>query len=146
MHQVSKEPLNETGKTLIDNSAKQLYTARTLKDLVHFKYCTCTKGKCNFFTQISNLHFLPLLLAATRARVLVVLILFGPCGVLGAPNGGAGEDDANGLPAIPLEPGAKLNPVEGVLGTVRGPETEKGNKSLSSLAQKGGFLRKKKLI
>lgn len=62
---------------------------------------------------------MPLLLAATRARDLAVSIVFGPCGVLGAPNAGAGEDDANGLPAIPLEPGTKLNPAEGVLGTAR---------------------------
>ena len=44
-----------------------------------------------------------------RARDLVVSVLPAPCGVVGAAAG-----DANGLPDMPLDPGAKLKPPLGV--------------------------------
>ena len=70
-------------------------------------------------------YFLPLLLAAERARVLAVSVLFAPGGgVLGAPNAGPDAGDPNGLPTIPMEPEAKLKPPVGVgvAGVATGPE------------------------
>lgn len=57
---------------------------------------------------------MPLLLAAKRARDLAVSVLPAPCGVLGTPNVGAAAGDANGLPGMPPDPGAKLKPPLGV--------------------------------
>lgn len=53
---------------------------------------------------------MPLRLAAERARVFAVSALLAPCVVLGAPNDGAGVEDANAVPMVPLDPGLKLNP------------------------------------
>ena len=64
-------------------------------------------------TVVSEYYFLPLLLAAKRARSFAVDRVFAPCGVPGVPNAGAGEGDANGLPPTPLDPAAKLNPPVG---------------------------------
>ena len=83
-------------------------------------------------TDIRDFYFLPLLLAAKRARVFAVSALFAPCGVLGAPNDGPGVGDPNGLPIIPLEPAAKLNPPVGVgvgvAGVPTGSEMMRKNK------------------
>lgn len=70
-------------------------------------------------------YFLPLLLAAKRARVFAVSALFAPCGVLGAPNAGPDAGDPNGLPTIPPE--AKLKPPlgVGVAGVATGPERKR---------------------
>ena len=59
-------------------------------------------------------YFLPLRLAAKRARDLAVSVLPVPCGVLGTPNVGAAAGDANGLPGMPPDPAAKLIPPLGV--------------------------------
>lgn len=70
----------------------------------------CTKNIFNTspIFIFSAIYFFPLLLAVKRGLDLAVSVLPAPCGVLGAPNAGAGVGDANGLPAMP--PGAKLKP------------------------------------
>ena len=62
-------------------------------------------------------YFFPLLRAAVRTLDLAVRLLPAPCGVLGAPNVGAGVGAAKRLPDAP--PGAKLKPPlgAGVAGT-----------------------------
>lgn len=62
-------------------------------------------------------YFFPLLRAAVRTLDLAVRLLPAPCGVLGAPNAGAGVGAAKRLPDAP--PGAKLKPPlgAGVAGT-----------------------------
>lgn len=57
---------------------------------------------------------MPLRRAVKRARDLVVSVLPAPCGVLGMPNVGAAAGDANELPGMPPDPGAKLKPPLGV--------------------------------
>ena len=75
-------------------------------------------------SRVSDSHFLPLRLAAKRARGFAVSALLAPCGALGAPNAGGGVDNANGLPAMPFDPEAKLKPPLGAggAGVARGPE------------------------
>ena len=63
---------------------------------------------------VNTSHFLPLRLAVKRARVFAVSVLLAPCG--GAPNDGAGVEDANAVPMVPLDPGLKLKPPLGVDG------------------------------
>ena len=57
---------------------------------------------------------MPLRLAVKRARDLAVSVLPAPCGVLGTPNVGAAAGEANGLPDMLPDPGAKLKPPLGV--------------------------------
>lgn len=68
------------------------------------------------YCHVNTSHFLPLRLAVKRARVFAVSVLLAPCGVLGAPNDGAGVEDANAVPMVPVDPGLKLKPPLGMDG------------------------------
>lgn len=68
------------------------------------------------YCHVNTSHFLPLRLAAKRARVFAESALLAPCVVLGAPNDGAGVEDANAVPMVPLDPGLKLKPPLGMDG------------------------------
>ena len=106
-----KYPINPTWNKMI--SFINSYTI--IKCIIVKVFFPCIQfNDPSSYVQFPLSHFLPLRLAVRRARDLAVSVLPVPCGVLGTPNVGAAAGDANGLPGMPLGPGAKLKPLLGV--------------------------------